>query len=383
MHNLYFPWIRIILFIGIGVGAIYSTQFFNPKEIQLEFTEEDLSAYESKREILNSNIQYFVNGENRRYGNLVGIEPHFLPMDFYSKENFLKAIEPLMEKARQEGALDSRTLVLFPEHVGTGLVLLGEKRPVFVGESWKDSLDFFLSESQYKPESSISQEDENFRQKRLQELFITKREEILSVYHETFSYLAKKYKVSINAGSIVLPEPKVYRGKITTEEGTLFNTSFTYLANGNPIDKMIKKVNLSEWEKGWIESGGMKQEFIIKVPAWRVSVLLGEDSLYDSVYTAIRGQKMDGVISPSSGFTVPNWDELGKDAKGKKTEDLWIQYGVNSRQGATMGKDNLQIFWKGEAWGLKITGESYTNRGGKNLQRSGQKDAPKVLNLYF
>ncbi len=57
-------------------------------------------------------------------------------------------------------------------------------------------------------------------------------------YQSIFSRLAKEYRVSIVAGSIVLPNPKVIEGNITPTDGPLRNVSFYFHSDGRVDEKM-------------------------------------------------------------------------------------------------------------------------------------------------
>ncbi|MCC5815039.1 MAG: hypothetical protein JJT78_09805 [Leptospira sp.] len=384
MHNIYFSWVRILLFISIIAGSLYVTRYFNPQPVDVEIKEEDFKEYLVNREKWNSEVEYMENGENRNYGNLVAMQPYFLNLDFYSEENFKSSIEAVLIKAKEKKAMDRKTLIVFPEHTGTGLVLLGEKRPAFFSETWKESLKFL--KLYYKSEVFKNLDDyqsDSNDEVTIAEIIQSKRELIASAYHETFSSLAKKYSVSIIAGSILLPNPTIKNGKLISQEGDIYHVSVAYLSSGKAIEPLVRKVHLTDWEKEFVKPGDIKQDFIVKVPAWTVGNLIGEDSLNESIYKSIGSKNMDGIVAPSSSFVEPNWKELGIQANEIPTNDLWIENGISKYISNTKGKDNLQAFWKGDLWNLEPKGETFTNRSSNNLQRSGDSKGPKVMNLYF
>ena len=116
MHNLYFPWIRIIIFsilfsipfftrdffkIEISIPFPFPSKSYFPVE-NLSVKESDLQEYEIASKERSSNIEYTINGSNRKLGNLIAIEPNFLALDFYSAENFNNSLKPLFEKSKNE-----------------------------------------------------------------------------------------------------------------------------------------------------------------------------------------------------------------------------------------------------------------------------------------
>src|SRR4026207_601868 len=70
-------------------------------------------------------------GRDRGLGNLLGIEPYITPQSYASKESFFDMLNSYMLAARREKWLNQKTIVLFPEYIGTWLVLANEKRNIF------------------------------------------------------------------------------------------------------------------------------------------------------------------------------------------------------------------------------------------------------------
>ncbi|NCS94655.1 MAG: hypothetical protein GW761_12725, partial [Leptospira sp.] len=92
MHNLYFPWVRILIFGFLFALPFYGKQFLKPSDPALQ--EADFANYKSDSEERFKTIEYVLNGTDRKLGNLIAIEPNFLPLDFYSAENFKKSLRP-------------------------------------------------------------------------------------------------------------------------------------------------------------------------------------------------------------------------------------------------------------------------------------------------
>jgi predicted amidohydrolase len=373
MHSLYFPWIRILFFILILSGSVYSVHFLDPTPPNLDLQPEDFQEYSKLRTTYNSNTEYTVNGTNRNFGNLVGCEPFFLPLDFYSAENFKTALEPVLKKAEENKALDRKTVVIFPEHVGTGLILLGEKKPAFYSKSIEDVRKYLAEQHN---EDGISKEID------LKYIIYKKKDRIALAYNKTFSELATQYSVNIIAGSILLPNPRIEKGVLVAGEGDIYNVSVTYLANGKAIEPLIKKVHLETWEEEVAVPGNPNQDFIVSVPSWKVGLAIGRDSFYETIPKAIGGKKIDGLVSPASSFRKLVYD-LGEDITSLQDPDIWIRYSIGKLLPETKAKVSIQVFWNGEGWDLEPDVESYSFQEIQGLQRSGRKKSAKVLNLYF
>lgn len=373
MHSLYFPWIRILFFILILSGTVYSVHFLDPTPPNLDLQPEDFQEYSNLRTTYNSSTEYTVNGTNRNFGNLVGCEPFFLPLDFYSAENFKHALEPVLKKAKENKALDRKTVAIFPEHVGTGLILLGEKKPAFYSKSIEDVIKYLID--QYQVEDRSEEVD-------IRSIIHKKKDRIASVYNTTFSELAIQYSVNIIAGSILLPNPRIEKGVLVAGEGDIYNVTVTYLSNGKAIEPLVKKVHLETWEEEVAVPGMPNQDYVISVPAWKVGLALGRDSFYKTVPEEIGRKKIDGLVSPASSFDKLVY-EFGEDVSSLQDTDIWIRYSIGKLLPETTAKVSIQVFWNGEGLGLRPEVESYSFQEIEGLQRSGGKKSAKVLNLYF
>nr|WP_238530347.1 hypothetical protein [Pseudomonas sp. S9] len=73
-------------------------------------------------------------GQPADRGNLLGIQPLLFASDYKSRESLHLKLAAYLEKARDEGLLNAKTIAILPEHIGTWLVAAGEK-PEFYGGS--------------------------------------------------------------------------------------------------------------------------------------------------------------------------------------------------------------------------------------------------------
>lgn len=399
MHSLYFPWIRILFFFLIFGSAVYSVRFFDRTPPNLNLLPEDFTQYTELRKQMAESVHYQVNGTNRNFGNLIGLEPHFLPLDFHSPENFQNAIRPLFEKARQEKAIDRKTLVILPEHTGTGLVLLGEeRRSVFFAGDFSTAIQALIASHQKEdatPQGNPASDDrpaipDQVGAIKPADILRKKKDLIAQTYNDTFSRLASEFNVSIVAGSLLLPDPKIERGVLVSGNGSeIYHVSVTYLPNGKAIEPLVKKVYLEDWEKSIATPGKHKQDYIVSVPGWKVGLAIGRDSLANTIYQEIGGTKIDGMVSPASAFLALSPDTWESEdfslsqARSLGESEIWTRYGLPDKLSITKGKDAVQVFWKGEGWGMDHGVESFTFHDTAGLQKSGGGSTPKVMNLYF
>ena len=70
-------------------------------------------------------------GSDEGKGNLLGVQPSMGVSDYASESAFHKGIERYLGAARERCWLSTRTVVVFPEHIGTWLAACGATEQVF------------------------------------------------------------------------------------------------------------------------------------------------------------------------------------------------------------------------------------------------------------
>ncbi|EMO55852.1 hydrolase, carbon-nitrogen family [Leptospira noguchii] len=308
-------------------------------------------------------------GKDLKKGNLLGIQPWMDPIDYSNEINFSKKIQSYLEEANKKGYINSKTIVVFPEYLGTWLVIAGEKTSVIESDKLEDSMRTLILSN---PVSFIH----NFlkaqgKDKIRDALFRMKAERMLSIYSNTFSDMAKKWGITIVAGSILLPEPHILEGKIQIRNGALKNGSYVFLPDGRVAENSPEKIYPIEDEKSFVEASTLKNLKIIQSPAGRVGVLVCADSWYPEVYKIFKKQNVNFIVVPS--YVAPDgaMSEVWKGYNGSKNptdirlEDVhrisegeaWLKYALAGRifkSGATHG---MNVFLRGSLWDLGSDGE--------------------------
>ncbi|MCH1916031.1 carbon-nitrogen hydrolase [Leptospira noguchii] len=308
-------------------------------------------------------------GKDLKKGNLLGIQPWMDPIDYSNEINFSKKIQSYLEEANKKGYINSKTIVVFPEYLGTWLVIAGEKTSVIESDKLEDSMQTLILSN---PVSFIH----NFlkaqgKDKIRDALFRMKAEKMLSIYSNTFSDMAKKWGITIVAGSILLPEPHILEGKIQIRNGALKNGSYVFLPDGRVAENSPEKIYPIEDEKSFVEASTLKNLKIIQSPAGRVGVLVCADSWYPEVYKIFKKQNVNFIVVPS--YVAPDgaMSEVWKGYNGSKNptdirlEDVhrisegeaWLKYALAGRifkSGATHG---MNVFLRGSLWDLGSDGE--------------------------
>ncbi|TGK53167.1 hydrolase, carbon-nitrogen family protein [Leptospira bouyouniensis] len=383
MHNLYVPPHKILLFIllfGIGFGsATYlkehestvpipklempKTDFSFNFDFNLNF---DFSKPEVDEEIQKPNktwneVSIQTNGTDRKYGNLVGIQLVLKPEDYVKEEWWKERIEETLIQGKKSGIFDRKTIVIFPEHLGSGLIFLNEKSKFLNSDSLSDAL---------------KTKGDNFT---LNDLLLSKANMMADVYVRTFSSLAKDYNVPILGGTIVLPNPKIVKGNLVLDPtGPLYNVAIPFSADGKLMEPIVKKSILSEEEQKVYAAGDINQDRIWIVPGWKVAVFIGQEVFDSSIYSRLTGKAIDGLISPSAVF--PNMKWSGKDLSDM---NVWKQDGMSKYIKTTRAQDLVQVFLSGHLFENHWNGKTFNLRDFTFEDEVISVESPTILNLYF
>ena len=73
-------------------------------------------------------------------GNLLGIQPELFPTDYQSSARLHRKLAAYLQQARDQGLLNEKTVVVLPEHVGTWLMVSGEKDELYQAPTLAEAL---------------------------------------------------------------------------------------------------------------------------------------------------------------------------------------------------------------------------------------------------
>lgn len=181
-----------------------------------------------------SDLRSQTHGEQRperSAGNLLLIRPQLFPLDYQSPAHLRLKLAAALDRARDEGLLGSDTLVVFPEHIGTWLLARDEKPEFYRARNRQEVRDWLLLGN---PLLAVRVLLENLDADRLDEALLRmKAEGMAQDYQSLFSGLAREYRVTLVAGSILLPEPQLRDGELHSGDGALRNLSLAFAADGS------------------------------------------------------------------------------------------------------------------------------------------------------
>lgn len=260
-------------------------------------------------------------------GNLLMIRPQLYPMDYQSPAHLRLKLAAALDNARDAGLLGPDTLVALPEHIGTWLLARGEKVEFYQARSRQEVRDWLLLGN---PLLAIKALLLNLDAERLDEALLRmKAEQMADDYQQLFAGLAREYQVTLLAGSILLPEPRVEDGRLRSGEGPLRNLSLVF----SPQGTIQGSPHLEPWP--WRADATAAQRLSVGAVHYRVerdwrpgypqSTVHLVDGDMSSPALFLRG-KLDWPIGGASRniLLIPRKVEQASPAPGSHLLNIWI-----------------------------------------------------------
>lgn len=189
-------------------------------------------------------FEYSEQGADSGKGNLIGIQPYLTAVNYSTAYNFETSLRFYFEQLKREGKLNSQSIVVLPEHIGTWLVLANEKQSVYKAASLHTAFNSMKAASVFSYlngwfKSPVTDKN-NYA------ILHLKAAKMARQYKQVFATLAKEYKCRIAAGSILLPDVAVDSSNtIQPKTGAvLYNTFFVFDTTGT-IKATVHKQKVS------------------------------------------------------------------------------------------------------------------------------------------
>ncbi|UZD24129.1 hypothetical protein PBT90_12115 [Algoriphagus halophytocola] len=239
--------------------------------------------------------------------NILGIQPFMEVSDYFNQNAFQEKVRQYLVSANYKGFLkEENSLIVYPENIGTWLILLGEKHEIMGNKTFETAKSFLMYSNIFDFMLGYFKTGKD-RDKKASAIFRMKAKAMLHTYQSTFSTLAKETKTHIVAGSIVLPGPKVVEGQIYIElNAPLYNCSFVFGPDGKIVGDPILKSILTAGEKEMLTAGDPGAIPVFDLPIGKTAVLIGDDSW--NLSSSQQLSDADVIISPS--FFDPEYSRL-------------------------------------------------------------------------
>jgi hypothetical protein len=370
--------IRYLLFILFVIVTFYYA-----------WSEGDRRVNESEYSELSANApQLLIRsiGYDRNAGNVLAIQAFMNVLDYSSSEKFFEKIDSYLLEAKKKGYLNENTVVLFPEHIGTPLVLIGEKKSVYAANTVSSAFtQIAVGNLIGYFKSSFDQSHKN----RAEVIFKMKANEMKNIYVDTFRKLSTSYHVTIIAGSILLPQPEINptSNEISLKGGSIYNTSFIFLPDGKIYPKFGAKQNLAMTEGKIAVYLNPENSFL---QFKNMGIVLSNDSLYNSTY-ADKTRDKEIVLAPSAILEKDEVDWKTEDIYAPKDlpdstltqSELWRKYSIFEKTKLSQtNRVTVQVVMLGNFFDLVLEGETsaiirYVATEGLDNKK------PAILNIWL
>ncbi|PQZ91269.1 MULTISPECIES: carbon-nitrogen hydrolase family protein [Pseudomonas] len=332
-------------------------------------------------------------GEPADRGNLLGIQPELFPADYQSLERLHLKLAAYLQNARDQGLVNDKTVVVLPEHIGTWLMLKGEKNEVYQALHAKEAMNWLSASNPFLfARAWISATGDN----RTEDAYLRMKAAAMARdYQALFGGLAKEFGVTLVAGSITLPNPRVEQEQLVIGQGALYNASLVFNPNGLPVGQPQRQLYPIYDERGFIEPGDENIVNVVDTPAGRLGVLVGSDSWYPDNYRKLNAQGAQLIAVPAFVLGRDTWDRPWRGFKSVSTppeislkpEELsegeaWRRLTLISQQPVSQATAGMSVFLRGQFWDLGTAGHSFLSNNG-HVNADGESRGARLLNVWL
>ena len=332
-------------------------------------------------------------GQPADRGNLLGIQPELFPGDYQSLERLHLKLAAYLQTARDQGLLNEKTIVVLPEHIGTWLMLSGEKNELYQAPHLKDAMNWLsISNPVQFMRAWISATGDN----RMDDAYLRMKAPAMARdYQVLFGGLAKEFGVTLVAGSIALPNPSVSQGQLQVGDGALYNASLVFAADGLPLGQPQRQLYPIYDERGFIAPGDENSVSVVDTPAGRLGILIGSDSWYPDNYRKLNEQGAQLIAVPAFVIGHDTWDRPWRGFKSVSTpteislkpEELsegeaWRRLTLISQQPISQATAGMSVFLRGQFWDLGSAGRSFLSSNGQ-VFADGDARGARLLNIWL
>lgn len=309
-----------------------------------------------------------VYGDDHGHGNLLAVQPWMSPYSYANERWFTMAMDQYLSQAQRQGLLSSKTIVIFPEYIGTWLVAAGERRQVYTSPDTAGAMKTLIMSHPIRFGKTLIKAGEYAEDSVKYSLFMMKSRQMVEIYDSCFSRLAKTYGVTIVAGSIILPSPTIRDGHLTIGSGRLFNVTPVYGSDGK-VACLAEKNHLTAEEQKFAACSSKGGPQVVDTPAGKLGVMICADSWFPKAYHPLNtgGAQFiavpsfnapDGVKRPWPGYSgFPNPSDVDpKDLGQISEEEAWVKYALPGRIDASGAQFGLINYFRGRLWDMVSDG---------------------------
>ncbi|MCE0459894.1 carbon-nitrogen hydrolase family protein [Pseudomonas uvaldensis] len=326
-------------------------------------------------------------------GNLLGIQPELFPTDYQNADRLHRKLAAYLQAARDQGFLSDKTVVVLPEHIGTWLMISGEKDELYQAGTLKEAMNWLaVSNPLAFIRALVSARGDN----RLDDAYLRMKADTMAHdYQALFGGLAKEFGVTLVAGSIVLPEPSVSEGELKVGPGALYNSSLVFGRDGLPLGQPQRQQHPVFGQHDVLGADRTGATHVFDTPAGRLGILIGSDSWYPLYYRQLNEQGAQLIAVPAFVLGRNTWNEPWGGYKGLSTPSevslkpgevsegqAWHRLTLTSRAPVSQAKGGVSVFLRGQFWDNGSAGQSFISHDGQHYP-DGEARGARLLNLWL
>ena len=332
-------------------------------------------------------------GQPAERGNLLGIQPELFPADYQSLERLHLKLAAYLQNARDHGLINAKTIVVLPEHIGTWLMLSGEKNQLYQATRLREAMHWLsISNPVQFMRAWISATGDN----RMDDAYLRMKAPAMARdYQMLFGGLAKEFGVTVVAGSIALPNPSVSQGHVQIGHGALYNASVVFAPDGLPLGDPQRQLYPIYDERGFIQPGDENSLSVVDTPAGRLGILIGSDSWYPDNYRKLNAKGAQLIAVPAFVTGRDTWGRPWRGFKSVSTPpevslkpeetsegEAWHRLSLISQQPISQATAGMSVFLRGQFWDLGSAGQSFLSSNGQIFADADARGA-RLLNIWL
>ncbi|WP_417495383.1 nitrilase-related carbon-nitrogen hydrolase [Maricaulis sp.] len=305
---------------------------------------------------------------------LVGVQPWLDQTHYHSASALHHRLAAYLAEIADEIDANEGSVIVFPEHVGTWLVAAGAPRSAFTAETIAAAMTALVAANPLRFAAAWLGSSEDDRMAAA--IFRMRADAMARDYQAVFSALAAEYRVTIAAGSIVLPEPRVENGVLLAGEGPLYNTAAVFHPDGSIDPQLVRKSHPIPGETPFTASWPAQNLPVFDTPSGRMAVLICADSWHPDLYDSVRA--LDAAIiavpaflqpsnvwdAPWGGYTTGWPDDADRNDAGRLTEgEAWQRYALAGRLRSGAAGFGMTAYLRGQLWDLGSDGTNIAIAG--------------------
>ena len=325
-------------------------------------------------------------------GNLLGIQPELFPTDYQSPARLRRKLAAYLQQAQDQGLLNDKTVVVLPEHVGTWLMISGEKDELYQAPTLAEAMNWLAASNPLLfARAWLSAKGKD----RLDDAHLRMKSRTMAKdYQALFGGLAREFHVTLVAGSIVLPEPSIRDGQLKPGSGALYNSSVVFGRDGAPLGQPQRQLHPVFSQRDVIQANE-KTINVVDTPAGRLGVLIGSDSWYPDNYRKLDEQGAQLIAVPAQVFGQGAWNQPWRGYKSSSTPSsvslkpgevsegqAWHRLTLTAQPPSSHAVAGMSVFLRGQFWDKSGAGQSFLNSNGQQFA-DGEARGARMLNIWL